>query len=156
MNTHFSLKIFGHARDMPRGIPPKIPGYPTPKMCFPWVSKNIPNFLAPYPFTWKTPTPREDIQTKKFGFGWFKCKFSEFLVAQPLDPPIALQGIATTIAPLFFRYRRVSHYTPPNLSHPKGEGSRGYRSSSCPLERIALYGGIAEIVSPVAVEWATK
>ena len=37
-----------------------------------------------------------------------------------------------------------------------GEGGRGYRSSSCPLKGIALYGGIAEIVSPIAVSWATK
>ena len=26
--------------------------------------------LAPHPFTWKTPTPPENIQTKKFGFGF--------------------------------------------------------------------------------------
>ena len=35
------------------------------------------------------------------------CKMgSDGLVAQPLDPPIALQGIAIPIEPLFFRYRR--------------------------------------------------
>ena len=56
------------------------------------------------------------------------------------------------IAPMFLRYRRVSRYTPPNfaLSRPRGGVGR-YRSSSCSLESIALYGGIAEIVSPLAV-----
>ena len=33
---------------------------------------------------------------------------------------------------------------------PRGGGGRGYRSSSCPLEGIALCGGVAEIVSPIA------
>ena len=28
----------------------------TPKSWFPWVSKDIPNFFDPHPFTWKTPT----------------------------------------------------------------------------------------------------
>ena len=62
------------------------------------------------------------------------------------------------IAPMIFWYRKVSRYTPPNLpiSQPRGGGGRGYRSSSCPLEGFALYGGIAEIVSPIAVQWATK
>ena len=42
------------------------------------------------------------------------------------------------------------------LSQPRGGGGRGYRSSSCPLEDIVLYVGIAEIVSPIAALWATK
>ena len=37
------------------------------------------------------------------------------------------------------------------LSQPRGGGGKGYRNSSCPLQGIALYGGIAEIVSPIAV-----
>ena len=45
----------------------------------------------------------------------------------------------------------MSRYTASNfkfaLSQPKGEGGREYRSSSCLLEGIELYGGIAEIVS---------
>ena len=36
------------------------------------------------------------------------------------------------------------------LSQPRGGGGGRYRSSSCPLEGIALYGGIAEIISPIA------
>ena len=27
--------------------------------------------FGPHPFTWKTPTPHEDIRTKTFGFGFF-------------------------------------------------------------------------------------
>ena len=42
------------------------------------------------------------------------------------------------------------------LSQSRGDGGRGYRSSSCPLEGIALCGGVAEIVSPIAVQWATE
>ena len=43
------------------------------------------------------------------------------------------------------------------LSQLRGEGGRGYRSSSCPREGIAFWGGvIAEIVSPIAIQWATK
>ena len=33
---------------------------------------------------------------------------------------------------------------------PNGERGRGYRSSSCYLEGVALYGGFAEIVSRIA------
>ena len=62
-----------------------------------------------------------------------------------------------TIAAMFFRYRRVSRYTLQIcLSQPRKACGKGYRSSSCPLEGIALYGGIAEIVSSIAVNWATK
>ena len=59
---------------------------------------------------------------------------------------------------MFFRYRKVSRYTRPNLPHRRrgGGGGKGYRSSSCPLGGIALCGGIAEIVLPIAVQWATK
>ena len=54
LNAYFFLKLFGNA------------GYPRTsrqKVWFPWVSWDI-------PFTRKTPTPPEDIQTKKFGFGF--------------------------------------------------------------------------------------
>ena len=50
-------------------------------------------------------------------------------------------------------YRAIPPPPPPQLalSQLRAEGGRGYRGSSCPLEGIALYGGIAEIVSPIAV-----
>ena len=49
------------------------------------------------------------------------------------------------------RHRAIG-YSPPKLAplHLRGEGGTGYRSSSCPLEGIALYRGIAEIVLPIA------
>ena len=71
------------------------------------------------------------------------------LVAQPLDPPIALEGIATPIAPMFFRYRRVSRDTPPKfaLSQPRERGGKGYRSSSsksqAALWRASRYTGVS-------------
>ena len=46
-----SPKLFGHAQD----IPAKIPGYPRPKVWFPCVSKDIPNFLAPTPSRGRPP-----------------------------------------------------------------------------------------------------
>ena len=64
LNVNFFSQTF---RATP-GYPGKIPGYPARKVCFPSVSRDIPNFLAPTPFTSKTPTPPEDIQTQKLGF----------------------------------------------------------------------------------------
>ena len=51
------------------------------------------------------------------------------------------------------RYRAIP---PPKmaLKQPRGEGGSGYCNSSCPLEGIELYEGIAEIVSPT--ECATE
>ena len=95
--------------------------------------------------------PGDDIwKTILFKYCKFLC-----LVAQPLNPPPphraigysytyrayvfqALQGIA--LYPLKFA-----------LSQPRGGDGRGYRSSSCPLEGMALYGGIAEI-APIPVD----
>ena len=55
----FLLKLF------PPGHPTKNPGISLQKVWSSWVSRDIPN-----PFTWKTPTPAEDIRTKKFEFGF--------------------------------------------------------------------------------------
>ena len=49
------------------GYPGKIPGYPRQKSLIPWVSRDIPNFLA----RGRPPTPPENIRTQKFGFGFF-------------------------------------------------------------------------------------
>ena len=62
----FFLKLFGRPRDIPaksRDIPPK-------KFDFPGFEGRI-ELFGPHPFTWKTPTPLENIRTKKFGFGFF-------------------------------------------------------------------------------------
>ena len=48
-------------------------------------------------------------------------------------------------------YRAIPPSPKCALSQPRGKGGRAYRSSSCPLEGIPLYGGIAEIVLPIAV-----
>ena len=66
LNTSFFLKLFGHLRD----IPANIPGHPAKKSGLRGLrSEGHTDFFGPHPFTWKTPTPPEDIQTKKFGFG---------------------------------------------------------------------------------------
>ena len=66
LNTNFFfLKLFGRSRDIPaksRDIPPK-------KFDFPGFEGRI-ELFGPHPFTWKTPTPLENIRTKKFGFGF--------------------------------------------------------------------------------------
>ena len=66
LNTNlYFLKLFGHPRDIPaksRDIAPKS-----------LVSLDFgghTELLGPHPFTWKTPTPPENIRTKKFGFGF--------------------------------------------------------------------------------------
>ena len=63
--TFFFLKLFGHFRDIPaksRDIPPK-------KFDFPGFEGHT-ELFGPHPFTWKTPTPPENIRSKKFGFGF--------------------------------------------------------------------------------------
>ena len=62
------INFFSQTFRAPPEYPGKIPGYPAQKVWFPLFSKDIPNFLA---FTWKTPTPPENIRTKKFGSGFF-------------------------------------------------------------------------------------
>ena len=81
------------------------------------------------------------------------------LVAQLFDPPYCARGYRYTYRTYVVQVSQGTRYTPPSLPHRSlgpGGGGRGCRSSSCPLEGIALSGGIAEIVSPIAVEWATK
>ena len=67
LNTNFFfLKLFGRLRDIPaksRDIPPK-------KFDFPGFEAHI-ELFGPHPFTWKTPTPPENIRTQKFRFGFF-------------------------------------------------------------------------------------
>ena len=54
-------------------------------------------------------------------------------------------GIAIPIAPMSFRVSQGIALYPPKfvLLQPEGGGGRRYRSSSCPLKGITLYGGIA-------------
>ena len=62
----FSLKLFGHLRDIPaksRDIPPK-------KFDFP-AFEGYTELFGPHRFMWNTPTPLENIQTQKFGFVLF-------------------------------------------------------------------------------------
>ena len=66
LNTNFFfLKLFGHLRD----IPAKSRDIPLKKFGFPGFEGHTERF-GPHPFTWKTPTPPEDIRTQKFGFGF--------------------------------------------------------------------------------------
>ena len=75
------------------------------------------------------------------------------LVAQRLDPPYRAIGYSYTYRTYVFQVSQGIALFPPKLAllQPRRGGGKGYRSSSCPLQGIALYGGIAEIVSPTAV-----
>ena len=64
----FFLKLFGHLRD----IPPKSWDIPPKKFDFPGFEGHT-ELFGPHPFTWKTPTPPENIWTKMFGFGFLFC-----------------------------------------------------------------------------------
>ena len=44
--------------------------------------------FAPHPFTWKTPTPPEDIRTKKFGFGFLLLPRFQILICKITLPPL--------------------------------------------------------------------
>ena len=79
------------------------------------------------------------------------------LVAQPLDPPYRATGYRYTYRTYVFQVLQGMPLYPLKLalSQLRGEGSRKYRSSSGPLKGIAV-GGIAEIISPIAAELATK
>ena len=66
LNTNFLSQAF---RAPPRH-PAKNPGVSRQKVWFPWVSKDIPNFLASTPSRERRPNPPEDIQTKELGFGF--------------------------------------------------------------------------------------
>ena len=59
--------------------------------------------------------------------GWPTSRHVMPLVAQPLDPPLS------PIAPMLFRYRRVSRCTPQNLPYPSGaEGVAGVSQLKLP------------------------
>ena len=70
----FSLKCFGR----PRGYPAKHPGISSPKVWFSWVSKDIPNFLAPTPSPGRTP-PHPKISGPKV---WVGVPFSCLILIQ--------------------------------------------------------------------------
>ena len=87
LNTNL---FFSNFRAAP-GYPSKIFGYPAQKVWFPWVSRDIPNFLAPAPSTnFLTPTPPEDIRTQKSGFGFFfPCVTNTPCVLNAFSPSLA-------------------------------------------------------------------
>ena len=71
-------------------------------------------------------------------------------------PPLSRYRVSLYLLHLcFFRYRRVSRYTPPPPQigpiAAEGRGWQGVSQLNRLLEGIALHGGIAEIVSPIAV-----
>ena len=67
LNTNFFFSNFR----APLGYPGKLPGYPaTRKFDFPGFEAHT-KLFGPHPFTWKTPTPPENIRTQKFGFVLF-------------------------------------------------------------------------------------
>ena len=135
----FFLKLFGHLRDIPaksRDIPPKnrghkiepkhffsqtfralpgypgkIPGYPAKKSLIPWVSRDIPNFLAPTPSRGRPPPHQKISGLKSLGLGSFfvpekKFDFPGFEGTVTWKTPTPLENIRTKkvwVWVLFFR-----------------------------------------------------
>ena len=65
----FVLELFGCRRD----VPAKIWDFPPKKFDFPGFEGHT-ELFGPHPFTWKTPTPPENIRTQKFRFLlFFSC-----------------------------------------------------------------------------------
>ena len=73
-----NTNIFSQTFRAPPGYPSKIPGYPAKKVWFPCFRGTYRTFCPP-PFTWKTPTPLENIRTQKFGFVLFFRAWSYLL-----------------------------------------------------------------------------
>ena len=79
LNTNFFFSNFSGAAGISwqksRDIPPKMFDFPG--------FEGHTELFGPHPFTWKTPTPPENIRTNKFGFGFFffpeSSKFLESL-----------------------------------------------------------------------------
>ena len=86
--THICLlKLFR----APLGYPGKNPGTSRQKVCLPWASKDMPNFLAP-PLHVKDP-PHKDIRTRKFGFGLLLLAWKLWLpFCVAFDPPPFPEG----------------------------------------------------------------
>ena len=61
LNTNLFFHIFS-------GSPGKNPGIFRPEVCFFLGFEGHTEFFGTHPFTWKTPTPLEDIRTQKCGF----------------------------------------------------------------------------------------
>ena len=53
-----------------RALPAKSREIPPKEFGFPGFEGHT-DLFGPHPFTWKTPTPRENIRTQKFGSGFF-------------------------------------------------------------------------------------
>ena len=64
---NWTQTFFSQTFRLPPGYPSKIPEDPAKNVGFPWFRGTYRTFWAP-PFTWKTPTPAENIRTQKFGF----------------------------------------------------------------------------------------
>ena len=61
--TRIECNFFSQSLRAPPGYPGEIPGYAATKIWFPWISKDIPNFLAPTPSRGRPPPhPRNPEQ----------------------------------------------------------------------------------------------
>ena len=97
-------------RATPR-YPGKNPEISRPKVWFPWVSSDIPNFWAGYLAAWKTPTPPEEIRTQKFGFVLFFLAWST-KVAQLLQQSCRATLCRTAFSTIWRGVAGESRYAP--------------------------------------------
>ena len=104
---------------------------------------------------------RSAIFPREFGMlhgvdGLEHCQSALFpwnFVAQPLDPPYRAIGYSYTYRTCVFSGIEGYRAIPPQISPiaAEGRGWQGVSQLKLPSGGIALHGGIAEIVSPIAV-----
>ena len=116
------------------GYPGKIPGYPAKKSLIPWVSRDIPNFLAPTLSRGRPPPHRKISGLKSLGLGSFfvpeKSGFSFWFQFLPKE------GVGVFLPPLnmllhcHFGMQRGGSWS---LERQKANGTNGRASLSSPL-----------------------
>ena len=93
LNTNFFFSNFSGTP----GISRENPGMSQQKVWFPWVSEDIPNFLAPTPSLGRPPPHPKISGPKSLGLGSFsclKCTGKQMRIPPfPLPPPLYLMNV---------------------------------------------------------------
>ena len=131
----FFLKLSGRFWDIPaksRDIPPK-------KFDFLGFEGHT-ELFGPHPFTWKTPTPPENIRTQKFRFGFFFRAWSYALSEES----------RTAYRQTCGHFRRSIFKRRPGIEIRNLMEEGCFYRISLPLKPIALWGGSHEVQSAPA------
>ena len=122
------------------GYPGKIPGYPAKKSVIPWVSRDMPNFLAPTPSRGRPPPHPKISGPKSLGLGSFFVPDEKCFVASPSQK--SAQNLAVSLGetsiseflslcfwvPLEGRDRNLSILRPSGITKTKGISLRKWHT----------------------------